>query len=75
MANALYRQSGSAWLRQDGGGPAYFQIRFNPSDSLWYVYFTYNGSDWFWHDTGYPDAPTAQTNLNAYITKLNAGTA
>lgn len=76
MANALYRKLPSGdWMRQDGGGPCYFQVTRNNDDSLWYVHFTYDGINWFFHANGQATPALAQAQLDTYCGNLNAGTA
>lgn len=80
MANTLYRRvpltgSPADWMRQDGGGPCYFKIAINPADGLWYTQFTYDGSAWFLHNNPTATPALQQTNLDNYVTALNAGTA
>lgn len=80
MANALYRRipptgAPAVWMRQDGGGPVYFQITQNNDDKQYYIQFTYNGSAWFFHANGRATPALAQTDLDNYVSNLNAGTA
>jgi hypothetical protein len=76
MANLAYRKLATgSWMRQDGGGPCYFQISQNSADSLWYIQFSYNGADWFIHSNGQTTPALAQQQLDNYCASLNAGTA
>jgi hypothetical protein len=77
MANALYRKLPSGdWMNQaNPGGPSYFRVSFNLSDSLWYVQFTYDGLTWFQHANPQPTAAQMQAALDTYVGNLNAGTA
>ena len=78
MANALYRQlNNGEWMRQDGGGPAYFKIAMNPTDGLWYPQFTYGDDHWFifFPATPFTGQADAQNHLNSYMASMNAGTA
>lgn len=80
MANALYRRlpatgSPADWMRQDGGGPVYFQVTQNGADNLWYTHFTYDGVNWFFHSNGDTTPALAQTRLDNYCNSMNAGTA
>lgn len=76
MANALYRRLPNGdWMRQDGGGPAYFKIGLNPDDSQWYATFTYDGETWFRHANPQATPAGMQGALDTYVGNLNAGTA
>ena len=78
MANALYRRLPSGdWMNQGNpGGPSYFVVRQSAQDSLYYPYFTYNGTDYLqFTGTNNSDPVIVQQALDVYIGKLNSGTA
>ena len=76
MANTLYRRLPNGdWMRQDGGGPAYFRVARNSDDGQWYAYFTYDGTTYMPHANPQATVAGMQTALDTYVGNLNAGTA
>ena len=78
MANALYRKMPTGeYLRQDGGGPVFFKIGRDTTDTNWYPQFSYDGINFMYFVPVTPATTpaAAQAQLDAYVTTLNAGTA
>jgi hypothetical protein len=77
MANVLYRKLPNGdWMNQAcAGGPAYFRVAQDNDDKQWYVWFSYNGANWFQHANPQATPALMQAQLDTYVGNLNAGTA
>ena len=81
MANAAYRKLPNGdWMNQASqGGPDYFQVQSDPSDNLFYPFFTYDGGERYFRFTpaggGFTTPILAQTALDNYMAQVNGGAA
>ena len=76
MANVLYHKlsNGNYMNISNPGGPIMFEVLPNPDDGHFYPAFTWDFTYYRRVGTGQTTAAAAQTQLDSFITSLNAGT-